>query len=598
MNVLSVFFNLFSSPLGPPLLLTLGAGTMLVLNRPLRRSSQQSALLTAVALAFVGVALLLTLRLRADEFVPIFSRPWQPLLQERSSLFWVGDGWNWYISLLILLLGGVGILLDWGGTPLRGIVIASGVEERRRSTTLAVNLAFLATALLFVGSGNLLTVIITWVVMDLVMLVRRAVRPEPPPLAADATPREAFITATLMAIRPVVQVSEYRVRGLSLIGALLLLIALLPAGAAGPGQPLQDGALPYETVYLMLVASVIRAGAYPFHLWLLPDEGERISLAERLLDHIVPVLCGLWLLGWTVDLGSAYLLLRPELIIIAVLMLLASAVAAWTATDQTNHTTFVLVTSAGLALLSGLLGFTQGPSALIWPTTAFALGGSLWVIGERVWREWGWQLPVSTGALALAGVPFTPGFLTQPALSRLLTGGSAVYTLLFVALVVAQALQIAALLRSWGSPRREPQHLHPATVVRLLLASVVVALPLVITGFLPEQVALIASLPDAIPPLLGSPPIVVAERPVWITLIVPLLLGVPLAIWRRPVWRGLGLWPERISRVSRLDWLMRGAWWSASQGSAAWGNAVVVLEGAGYLGWIAVFALLGYLLLS
>ena len=304
MNALSSLLALLSSPLGPPLLLTIGAGTMLVLNRPLRRSSQQTSLLTAVALAFVAVAMLLTLRLRADEFVPIFSRPWQPLLQERSNLIWVGDGWNWYISVLILLLGGVGILLDWGGLPLRGVVIASGVQERRRSTTLAVNLGFLAAALLFVGSGNLLTVIITWVVMDLVMLVRRAVRPEPPPLVGGSSPREAFITATLMAIRPVAQVSEYRVRGLSLIGVLLLLIGLLPAGSTGPGQPLLDGTLPYETVYLMLVASVIRAGAYPFHLWLLPDEGERISLAERLLDHIVPVLCGLWLLGWTVDLGS------------------------------------------------------------------------------------------------------------------------------------------------------------------------------------------------------------------------------------------------------------------------------------------------------
>src|SRR5690606_38607177 len=121
--------------------------------------------------------------------------------------------------------------------------------------------------------------------------------------------------------------------------------------------------------------------------------------------------------GWTVELGAEYILMQPDILFALILSLTGSAIAAWTADDQPNHTTFVLVTSAGLAALSGALAYSVGPAGLIWPTTALALGGALWLVGDQVWQGWGWQLPVSVGALALAGAPFTPGFLTQPALA-------------------------------------------------------------------------------------------------------------------------------------------------------------------------------------
>src|SRR5690606_15546596 len=145
-------------------------------------------------------------------------------------------------------------------------------------------------------------------------------------------------------------------------------------------------------VALMLLASLIRAGIYPFHLWLLPTQGKAVYVAERLLDHMVPVLCGLWLLGWTVELGAEYILMQPDILFALILSLTGSAIAAWTADDQPNHTTFVLVTSAGLAALSGALAYSVGPAGLIWPTTALALGGALWLVGDQVWQGWGWQL--------------------------------------------------------------------------------------------------------------------------------------------------------------------------------------------------------------
>lgn len=560
------------SPIGPALVLLLGAVVELIVGRWVRRPG----LLTGLALFFVAIAVWLFLGLRTEPVVPIFSMPWQPPLQAGANLLWVGDGWNWYISGLILLLGGVGILLDLNSPQPE----YETTETRRAHSSLAIHLGVLAAGLLFVGSGNVLTAMLTWVVLDLFTLVRGATQPDD-----EGTPEKGWDSA------------HYQAKGLSLLGALLLLIGLLPAGPGGPGQPLQDGQLPPETVALMLLASLIRAGIYPFHLWLLPSEGERVNVAERLLDHMVPVLCGLWLLGWTVDLGTEYILLQPDILFVLILALGGSALAAWSASDQPNHTTFVLITSAGLAALSGALAFREGPVGLIWPTTAFALGGGLWLVGNQVWQTWGWQIPVSVGALALAGVPFTPGFLTQPSLARLLTEGS-VFLFLFVGFVLAQSIQVAAMLRSWSvGAHGGEENFRSGVAMRLLVAVVALAIPLAVVGFFPAATASLASLENAIPPMLGNPPIVIAEWPVLVTVALPLAIGILLVSNQAVLWAQLGPWPQRLSRFTRLQWLFRLGWWGLNQVSAGWAGVLKVVEGAGYMGWVLVLLLMIFLLI-
>jgi hypothetical protein len=473
-----------------------------------------------------------------------------------------------------LLLGGVGILLDLN-TPRQ-----DDLGGRRSHTSLAIHLGVLAAGLLFVGSGNVLTAMLTWVLLDLFTLVRGATRPE-----FELQDQSGWNSA------------QHQAKGLSLLGALLLLIGLLPAGPSGPGQPLQGGFLPPETVALMLLASLIRAGIYPFHLWLLPSDGPKVNVAERLLDHMVPVLCGLWLLGWTVDLGTEYILLQPDILFLIILSLGGSALAAWTASDQPNHTTFVLITSAGLAALSGALAFRPGPVGMIWPTTAFALGGGLWLVGNQVWQTWGWQIPVSVGALALAGVPFTPGFLTQPSLARLLTEGP-IFLFLFVGLVLAQSIQVAAMLRSWSADEHGgEENFRSGVTLRLLIAVVALAIPLAIVGFFPAATASLVSLEDAIPPMLGNPPMVIAEWPVLVTVALPLAIGILLVSNQPVLWAQLGPWPQRINQVTRLQWLFRLSWWGMNEVSAAWWNVLQVVEGAGYMGWVLVLFLMIFLII-
>ena len=96
--------------------------------------------------------------------------------------------------------------------------------------------------------------------------------------------------------------------------------------------------------------------------------------------------------------------------------------------------------------------------------------------------------------------------------------------------------------------------------------------------------------------MLGSPPSVVAEFPVWISLAVPLLLGI-LLVWLWPLVPAQATgWLSVVGEILRLDWLFRFGWWSIHGLSDILGSALRVIEGAGALGWLLVFLLLGYLL--
>ncbi|MGB5048439.1 MAG: hypothetical protein WBO46_05860, partial [Caldilineaceae bacterium] len=224
--ILSFLLDLLTSPIGPPLVLSIGA----LLVWQIGKLTVNLDLTGTAAFVFWLIAVIQTVGLRIQPVVPIYSRPWQPfVLPGSTNLLWVGDGWNWYVSVLILLLGGVAILLS--------VFIPAHADETAAeivhpiTVTLTSNLAILATALLFVGSGNLLTVTLTWVVMDLLILARNAL--SPPSMETGEQNNS-----------PAISLVVNQAQGFSLFGALLLLIGLLPAGTSGPSQPLLGGALP------------------------------------------------------------------------------------------------------------------------------------------------------------------------------------------------------------------------------------------------------------------------------------------------------------------------------------------------------------------
>ena len=608
MNEIALSLAVLIAPVGPPLVLTLGSIVLWVLgrfSRPMARLhfiGSATGILSAVALLFWGGAAALTVALRVQPVAPTFSIPWQPFFSTGADILWVSNGWNWYVSCLILLLGGGGLLFS--GISGQSRDSTSDENWHGRAMTLALSLNAIASALFFVSSGNLLTVTLMWVVMDLFVIARSAVVPEGP---GPSTTRQF--------------------QGLSMMGALLLLIGLLPAGQGGPAVLLAGGQLPQETVILMLLAGVIRAGVYPLHLWLLPQRGERLYMPDRLIDQIPPALCGLWLLGWSSGLAGEELLARPEIVALALLGLLGSAIATFTTTTRQEHTTFVLVTAVGIAGLTSILSEIRGPAAVLWPTTTFALGGGLWLIGERIWRAWHWQIPISVGVLALVGVPFTPGFLTQSVVAQLLMVGNcaddaglcgklgALMWPLFAAYIVTQMIYVSSLLRSWDneSDGNSLAELRPDgwIIGRLLVYVVVLAIPLATAGVFPDMITNLANLPDAIPSSAGNPPSAVASWQVWLTLAGPLTLGIGLAIARSQVREllrtdgnragalgSIRRWSSRIARLATLDWISGVTRWGTSRMGNVWDVGLEIVEGAGHMGWVVVFGIIGYLLLN
>ena len=106
-------------------------------------------------------------------------------------------------------------------------------------------------------------------------------------------------------------------------------------------------------------------------------------------------------------------------------------------------------------------------------------------------------------------------------------------------------------------------------------------------------------MPNAIPPTLGDPPSVVAKgAAIWITLAAPLLLGFGL-VWLRPkIWGRIGGAAHRLHALIQLNWLFNYGWWGLQYTSELWGSVIRVVEGAGYMGWVLVLALIGYLLMN
>jgi len=610
--------DLLNSPIGPVAILFIGSLLQAAIGRVIRRPT----LLTILALLFVILAGLNTLMLRlpntANSAVPNMRLSWRPLMQQSADFYWVAHGWNWYVSCLILLLGFIAILVH-----LNNLLPVPRFSHRQDlHVTLGLALGLLGATLLFVNSGNLLTTIFCWVAMDVMALLRNAARFDSLQSAkrpSDSEGQAAVVLHTNVAVplppenvQPNTPIMNFQLHSLQqssatairLLGAMLLLIALLPEGGEGPNRAFHgENAFYQETCILMLFAAIIRAGIYPFHVWLLPNDGREqvrpLSRSERLLDHMVPVLTGLWLLGWALDIGSQYINpIRLEISGLFVLSILGSAIVAWTSTAQSNHATFVLITAAGLASLTGILSYNGNPGSILWATTTFALGGALWLVGTRVWQVWQWQIPVSVGALTLAGVPFTPGFLMQPVLANLFTAG-AVFLPIFLIYILAQTLQIAALLRSWGTiPQRSVTRAYTGVMFRLLIACFAIGVPLAIVGFLPSVIVNLVNINDAIPASLGNPPTVVAGFEVWFTLGLPLGLGMALALMHRQAWSMFGLWARDLHGMISLGWLFQISWLIIEQISELWGNTLRVIEGAGYMGWLAVFLLISYLLMG
>lgn len=579
---------LLLGPLGPALVLALaGALVMLgrrVVRRVLLRAAQSGAPIGATAASVrllawarvpfaaltVGLALGLWVLLRRPGAEATLSLDWQPLTVAGSALVWRLDGWNWLVSGLILALVAVLLVLPTSflaGLPQQrgGPATTPAPRLDRRGIEWERSLWLAAAALVFISSHNVLTLAVSWVLLDIVLTLR---------LHPTAQPELAG-----------------RAWGLLGLATLLLVLTLTILGETGIRTALDDPRMDRLVLALLWLLALIRAGVYPLHFWL--SDTAPIKRGPAVALSLLTPLTGVWLLVRLHGIAGPDWLRRPEWAALAAFALLGTALVAWTVEDELQRWRWVLLNRVSLIVMAAYTAGRSGPEALVWPAISFVLGGALLALAQSL-QEDGRRLPAWAAIPVLWGIPGTVGFLARTVL--VFPTELAVAVPLFGLVLLAETL-LAGALWQLAAARTTVQPLGPirrwalwGLFVLFLAVSFVGGLA---PGLLAEAVGWPAgeSFPALITLLAG------ARRSVWIGLVVSGLLGMALGLQRARIFSQMRGWQRGIVAVVSLEWL----YWAVGAGfnlvAAGLRYFATLGEGEGYLGWLALAGLVLWALL-
>ena len=548
--------DLLLSPLGPALILLAGSILLRIVASPRRASVL--ALLTLVPL---GLTFALLLRMQTVGVAP-WQSTWWPLVTPQIQVRWALDGWNWLALVMVVLVGSCAVLLTWR------------LPGKRAGAYHGLSMLFLAAAAITVVSDSLLSLSAAWVATDIVLVAR----------ARGGRPQSAAAPFWL-------EVS----------GSLLVMVAIgitsLPAATAS----LATAPLSSEALALLLIAAAVRMAAYPLHLWLAPSSVPR-DRGTQLLINGVGLATGAWLLGRCYSLGAAYWLNNPIWPPLLAVAALAASLAAWSGNRRDRLAMLGSGRATWLWFLLALAPAAAGRDALGWGMVSVLLGLMLLAIGQSINEQWRWHLPLAVAALTLAGVPLTTG---MPA--RALAGP--VNLLLAFLLVITSSLTVACVFLSW-SPAHDSVAADPSSrastavwlagghvnwpVFRLLLALGLALVPSLLWGLQPTRLAESAGFGTVLSlgQLLQKLGLI---RLIESFVVVALAIGLAQAL-RQPE-NHPELWRTRLATITGLGWALQGLRWIAKWGEIGWRNALGVVEGEGYFGWIILFLVLAWLII-
>lgn len=555
--------ELLRSPLGPAIVLLAAAALLRIVASP--RHALLLALLTLLPLA---ASFVLLTHLRASGGA-VYTITWWPLVLPPLRVLWTLDGWNWLALLLLLLAGSGAVLLTW---------LAPGA---RAAAYHGNSLGLLGAAVLTVVSDNLLTVSSIWVATDILLVARsRGSRAQ-----GGKTP--VWLEA---------------------VGSLLMLVAIGITSSSLAAAPLTAAALPPETMVLLLAVAAIRMAVYPLHLWLAPTARGR-DRGTQLLITCIGLVTGGWLLGRVFTVGAGAWFTNSLWLPLLVLLTLLAGLAAWAGPERDRLALLGSGRAAWLWLILALTPTASGRDALGWGLAGVVLGLILLAVGQTINEQWRWRVPLALAAATLAGLPLLAG---MPA--RALADPP--HLLLALLIIVADALAVAVVLAGWNAPRPAApapaappppaapagqtlrQRLGRAEVwdnVRLLVALGLALVPDALWGVQPVRLAAQAGFRPALS--LGALLQQLGLGP-FLAILAALALGVGLyRLARRPDDR-FRRWQQRLGAASGLGWMLAGAGWLAGWIDLGWRNALLIVEGEGYFGWVILTLLLALLVLS
>lgn len=560
--------DLLLSPVGPAVVLLAAGALLRVLPRP-----QRASLLALLTLGPLAAALLLLLRLRLTQVSDLIA-VWWPLVTPPLRLRWTLDGWNWLMVFLLLLVATTGVLLTWRE------------PGRRAGAYHGLSFLLLGSAVLVVISGNLLTLGGAWIASDILLVAR----------TRESRMPQGAVTGSLVAA-----------------GSLLFLLALGITSLTTTTAPWPTAALPAETLALLMAAAALRMGAYPLHLWLVPEQNGR-SAGTQLLLTGVAVVTGGWLLGRLHPLGAAYWLSNPIWQPLLVMLALAAGILAWASRRLerlpslgANRATWLWFS---LALATPALGQDVLGSGLV----TVVLGLALYIVGDTIRTLWGWRVPLFLALGILAGGPLLPGFAvraaaapTSPLLWLLATVSEGLAYACVISAIMRPATAPASSAASSTAPGWTAQGQRQSSlagqladrgailnwpVMRMVMAFSLLTVPALIWGIWPELLAQLAGF-NAAPTLIDLLQAISAER--WASLFLSLALGAGLAWVLGQPSSSLARWRDRAAQAMSLGWALNGLLWLTAWAGETARTLLRVLEGEGYLGWIALLMLLLWL---
>lgn len=540
--------------------------------------------------SITGLAFVASLLLRDELPVRVTLSRWRPLPQFRAELAYYADGLALFFLLLMTLLGVTATLLS--------LDRPRGGPERNR--LYAVCFLLLGAGLSLVLSANLVTLCLSWALLDLGVFALIGLQQE------GGLPVAARALAT---------------NGLA---GVALLAAALVASQGEASVALIRGVVPPLVPSLMALAALVRAGLYPLHLGLPLTEGRPWAEA---LYRLIPASAGTYLLVRACSLAREAIPIQGALFALGCFAMLISALLAWGETRRSRALSWVALNQIGYVVLAMGMGTPQMAIVALLQAVNLVLAMGLLFLGQEMGGTSRRETPAVLVLWALAGasllgLPPALGFVARWAFYRHANeGGAWLLPLLSGAASALILVPLLKLLRPSASPGggelikaglgqgAAEQRQRLVQAARKLLRGTFAVRPglgllgllLVILGVQPRLLA------PLVQPVGGAASRIYLDRlissvsplpglEILMAILLPLPLGYGFHRARQAIAREALL--SKICSWMELTWLYRLLWRGALRLGTALGSLMALLEGRTALAWIALLALVLVLLIA
>jgi formate hydrogenlyase subunit 3/multisubunit Na+/H+ antiporter MnhD subunit len=561
-------------PLAAPLLpvATLLLGAVLL---PLATRAKGSRTVQAVGIGVSLIALLLTGVLYLTHPSAWTATLWRPEAVFGTELGYYGDRLS-ISSVLLLLLITVTVLL----ADLPGVSVGS-----KRSESLGTVFLTLAAACSLILAADLVALCLSWGLLDLALFVLAA--------RSDSGHGRSGTPMRLLLIN--------YLAGVALLGGLLVL------QTRGENFSLQAAPVPALVISLLMVAALLRLRLYPAFLARSPIT--RGILLPRVLWHIIPVAVGGYLLVRALGLAAMASWPGSQLgLVLASLAIALSPFGLWFEVDPEKAAPYIVLNQVGYMALAAVIGVPYSPAVVVSQVVTLAFGLAALFVGLNTCLgplsrpyELLRRCCVWVAIAALLGVPLTMGFVGRQLLYTSLAESR--LSPLVLAALLANTFMVPPLLKmglAGATAEGAPDHLR----FLKLAALIVIVLPLVVLGLLPELAGLVPGIQNPRAPwptllaLMYSPG---ADTPTVLSIAIVGSLALGYLMYRNgPLMvdkAGDSL--ETLHAVAKMEWFHGGVGRAVEVVAVVVENVGAFFEGRLSTGWILVFAtLLGLLLLS